>query len=281
MGAIEIGRPSQERSYDNLVLAERVLAVLEAANRLPAITVQGISNECQIPPSSVVRLLETLCANGFLIKLSRRGGYALTSKVKTLSAGFHGSPMVVEVLQSFADALTREFLWPFSVATLEYDAMVVQYSSIPLSPMAHVRTTLHKRLSLISRAHGLAYLASCSSSERHRLARIAVSSHQPEDKVVGSGRDWRRLIKQTRLRGYAVRASAMDPFTCSIAVPIVLEPNRVVATLGMTYFRNVVREPQIIAYATSLKAAAESGAVRIRSEIAERSHEPHHQFGIG
>jgi len=263
--------PVHQRSYANVILVERVLAVLQSINRLPTITVQAISRECDIPPSSVIRILETLCAEGFLVRVSRRGGYVLTSKVKLLSAGFHGSPLVVEVLRSYADELTRKHLWPLSVATLEHDAMVVQYSSIPLSPHAHVRTTLHKRLSLISRAHGLAYLAFCSSAERHRLVRMAVTARQPEDRVVSTASDWRRLVRQARKRGYAVRSPEVDPLTSTIAVPIMIEPRRVVATLGMTFFRSVVREPQVTSYASALKSVASVASERLRLEIAVRS----------
>jgi IclR family mhp operon transcriptional activator len=176
--------------------------------------------------------------------------------------------LVTEFLKSIADDLTRQHLWPHSVATLEKDAMVVQYSSIPISPLAHVRSTLHKRLSLVSRAHGLAYLAFCGSAERHRLARIAVSAEHPEDRVIGTGREWRRLIRQSRELGYAVRATNADPFTRSIAVPVMLEPGRVVATLGMTFFRNVVRGPEMASYAASLRTAASVASEHLRIQIA-------------
>jgi IclR family mhp operon transcriptional activator len=262
---IENKRSKDHRSYANLAQAERVLDVLEAANRLPAITVQNISQDCGIPPSSVVRILETLCDKGFLKRVSRRDGYALTSKVRQLSAGFHGGPLVVEALKPFADKLTRDFLWPLSVATLDLDAMMVQYSSIPISPMAHTRSTLHKRLSLLTRAHGLAYLAACGSAERHRLVRLAVSAQLPEDKVVRNAREWRRLIKQGRARGYAIRVSEADPFTSTIAVPLVAEPGRVLATLGMTFFLRVVHRPQIDIYVDALKSAAANATERLRA----------------
>lgn len=260
---------SHRRSYANLALVERVLAVLHAANRLPSITVGAISQECDIPQSSVVRILETLCAEGYLVHVSRRAGYRLTSKVKLLSAGFHGSPHMVEVLRGYADQLTQDSLWPHSVATLEHNSMVVQYSSIPLSPLAHVHTTLHKRLSLLTRAHGIAYMAFCSSAERHRLTRLAVAARRPEDRVVGSAREWRRLIMQTRGRGYAVRAADVDPFTCTIAVPVLSNPRRVAATLGMTFFRSVVRQPQIVAYAEALRSASRAAARRLTNDLSE------------
>lgn len=266
------GKPTEERrSYDNLVLVQRVLAVLTAVNKLPIITIKGISDECGIPRSSVVRIVETLCAEGFLVHISRSAGYALASKIRTLSSGFHGAPLIVEVLKAYADDLTRSCLWPCSVATLERDAMVIQYSSIPLSPFAHVRTTMHKRLSLLSRAHGLAYVAFCSSMERHRLVRLAVSLANPEDRIIANGHYWRRLITQTRRRGYSLRASEVDSFTRTIAVPIETEPGRVVATLGMTFFRSVVREAQLRELAHELKAASVAASGRVREEIALRS----------
>jgi IclR family transcriptional regulator, mhp operon transcriptional activator len=255
---------AERRSYANVLVIERVLAVLQAVNKLPSITVKAISDECGIPASSVVRILETLCAKGFLLHVSRRGGYALTSRMCTLSAGYHGTPLVVELLRAHVDELTRFHLWPFSVATLDRDAMVVQYSSIPLSPFAHVRTTYHKRLSLLSRAHGLAYLSFCHRMERRHLVRMAVAAHNPDDRVITSGQCWRDLVRNTRRRGYALRATDVDSFTQTIAVPIVLEPGRVIATLGMTFFRSIVHETQYADYAAMLKVAAASAVERIR-----------------
>lgn len=257
----------EQRSYDNVILVQRVLAVLQSVNRLPIITIKGIAEECGIPRPSVVRIVETLCAEGFLVRVSRSAGYALTSKIRTLSAGYHGAPLIVEVLKAYADNLTRSHLWPCSVATLERNAMVIQYSSIPLSPFAHVRTTMHKRLSLVSRAHGIAYVAFCSSTERHRLVRLATALDNPEDRIVADAYSWRRQIVLARRRGYAERLSEADTFTNTIAVPVQIEPGRVVATLGVTFFRSVVREAQIWELAGALKTAASLAAERVQEEL--------------
>lgn len=258
------------RSYDNLMLAERVLDVLECANKLPIITVTTISEHCNIPPSSVVRILETLCAKEYLVQVSRRGGYALTSKVRALSAGFHGSALVVETLKPYVEDLTRQHLWPFAIGTLDRDALVIQHSTIPSSPLAHVRSTLHKRLPLISSGHGRAYLAFCSNMERHHLAKLITSRTHVERDTVPTAKDWRRLIVQTRARGYSIRASEIDSETRTIAVPILLEPGRVVATMGMTFFRRAIQNQQIAGYAGALQVAAAAAAARIRDEITLR-----------
>ncbi|TPJ57495.1 helix-turn-helix domain-containing protein [Mesorhizobium sp. B2-6-1] len=258
---------SKRRSYADVSLVQRTLAVLECANRLELITVQRISDECAIPPSSVVRILETLCAEGYFEHVSRRGGYSLTSKVKALSAGYHSKSLIVEVVKPAVDALTKEYLWPFAAATLEHNAMVVQYSSIPLSPLAHVRSTLHKRASLISRAHGLAYMAFCSSRERTLLLRLALERDFEEDKIVSTNYQWRKALRMTRKTGYASRLSRADPFTNSLAVPIVVEPGHVVATIGVTYFRRVVKRSQITVMADALRAEASSAADAIRRRM--------------
>jgi IclR family mhp operon transcriptional activator len=264
-------KTSVHRSYENVMLIQRVLSVLEHFNRSQVSTVGRISSACDIPPSSVVRILETLCVEGYLTHISRRGGYAVTSKVRSLSSGFHGSLWLAELLSPLVDDLTRRFLWPFSMATLDRDAMVVQYSTIPLSPLAHVKTTLHKRLSLVSRAHGRAYIAFCTSQERRHLLRLAIAAQHPENEVIATAQDWRQMITQTRRRGYGLRCSAVDPATSTIAVPIELTPGHVVATLGMTFFRRAVNDGKIAAYASALKEAAAVAAHSVEEEIASKT----------
>ncbi len=263
--------PSKIRSYRNLTLAERVLDVLRCANKMPVITVRLISENCNIPPSSVVRILETLCAQGYMVQLSRRAGYALTSQVQALSSGFHGASLIVETLKPYVEELTKQHLWPFAIGTLEREWMVIQYSTIPSSPLAHVRSTLRKRLPLVSSGHGRAYLGFCHHVERHHLARVIMSRLHVERETVPTAKDWRRMITQTRARGYSIRANEIDPDTRTIAVPILLEPRRVVATMGMTFFRRAVQNQQIGIYASAMQAQAAKAAKRLREEIVLQS----------
>jgi len=241
------------RSYADVNLVKRTLSVLASINRLKLITVSAISNDCKIPSSSVIRILETLCNEGYLIKISRRGGYAVTSKVKLLSSGFNINSIIFEIVQPILDRLTKEYLWPFAVATLETNNMVIQYSSIPSSPLAHVKSTLNKRLSLLSRAHGLAYIAFCNKNERKLLMKLALELNNLEDRVISSNYQWRRLIRQTRKLGYATRISKIDETTNTIAIPIYLQEGYVIATIGVTYFKKAVKNDTINRMINSLK----------------------------
>ena len=122
---------------------------------------------------------------------------------------------------------------------------------------------MHKRLSLLSRAHGLAYMSACSSRERHLLARLALGAARDEDAAIGDPRSWRRHLAQTRRRGYAIRLSACDPFTQTIAVPVMLGPGRVAATLGTTFFRRVVTDARRDALGAALIQAAAAASARL------------------
>ncbi len=264
----DIVKASEQRSYADVCLVQRTLAVLECANRLKQITVSSISEDCGIPPSSVVRILETLCAEGYLTHISRRGGYSLTSKVKSLSAGFHSKSLIMEVLQPVVDGLTKEFLWPFALATLDTDAMVVQYSSIPLSPLAHVRSTLHKRSSLISRAHGVAYMALLQqprkkpAGEARAGAQSRGGSYRREQLPMAQGAETNAASSATR-RG--CRTPTLSRIPSRSRSPC--EPGAVIATIGVTYFRKVAKRSQIARMVASLKREAASAAEAIKQRM--------------
>jgi len=253
----------RQRSYGNVSQIGRTLAVLEAANRLPSITVSALSAECAIPRPTVVRILETLCDLGFLEQLLPRGRYVLKSKLRALSAGFHDTQLAVEVLRPFADSITRDHLWPVSVATLEDHAMVVRYSTIPSSPLAHARSTLFKRLSLMTRAHGIAYLSFCSTTERHHLMRLARQAGNLVESDPTDWLEWRRMIMQCRAQGYALRPMRVDPSTSTIAVPVLSGEWRVAATLGMTFFPKALQDRQIVELAAVLNAAATAASEQL------------------
>ena len=51
--------------------------------------------------------MKSLCAMDYAANDRRQGGYAVASRVKSLSNGFHGDPLVVEAARPWAIAFTR------------------------------------------------------------------------------------------------------------------------------------------------------------------------------
>ena len=79
---------------DKVEAAARTLQLLEELNRHHVAPLDKLHKATALPKSTIVRLLKSLCAMGYVANDRRQGGYAVTSRVKSLSSGFHGDPLV-------------------------------------------------------------------------------------------------------------------------------------------------------------------------------------------
>lgn len=226
----------------NVVL--RALQILRVLNRQPVTSVDAIHKQTGIPKPSIVRLLQTLEADGLVRRAPQYGAYHLTSEVTTLASGYHSEPRIVEACAAIADAMTRELKWPVSVAVHEGAGMVVRYSTIPNSPLSFFHSTINMRLSLVTQAHGRAFLAFCGPTEQDAL--IEVLAHSSSEPISGQEAAIRRMLAEVRERGYALRDPRVRPESSTIAVPI-LEGERVVATLGLTWFSSALKVDAAVA----------------------------------
>ncbi|MBL0419922.1 DNA-binding transcriptional regulator [Ramlibacter sp. AW1] len=225
----------------NVVL--RALQILRALNQQPVSSVDAIHKHTGIPKPTIVRLLQTLEADGLVRRAPQYGAYYLTSQVTALASGYHSEPRIVEASAAIADALTQELKWPVSVAVPDGDAMIVRYSTIPNSPLSFFHSTINMRLSLLNQALGRAFLAFCEPTEQQALLELlARTSGEP---IVGHEPSILQMLAQVRERGYALRDPRVRPESSTIAVPII-EGARVVATIGLTWFSSALDTTQAV-----------------------------------
>lgn len=235
----------------------RAIDLLQALNRQPSSTLDALHRQTRIAKPSIVRLLQTLESSGLVRRSPQYGAYALTSLVTTLSCGFHGEPKIVEAAAPLMEELTRRIKWPTTLAVFDADAVVVRYGTIPSSPLALLHSTLNMRLSLVSRALGKAYLAFCTRREQDAILHMLRHSNHPEDAAASNRRAVRRMLAETRRRGYALRDASVRPVSGTPAVPI-FGRNRVTAVLGITWFSSVMSPEQMVK--THLGALREASA---------------------
>ena len=247
----------------------RALGLLVEVNRAGLTTVGDLHRRTRLPKPTIVRLLETLVAAGYVYRDERLRGYQVTSQVAKLSAGFHGAPMVIEAARPFAAALTQRIKWPTAVCLLDHDAVVVRFSTIPDSPISPFHATIGYRLSLGGRALGRAYLAFCPEEERRILVEFMKVSTDPENRLL-SEEEIDRLVATARRKGFAERDDAVEPrSSATVAVPLMLG-ERVLATFGITYFRSAVTTPEARAKLVyPLKEAAAAIEVELRARHAD------------
>lgn len=238
-GTLDCGRKAKMPSFPPVQSVARALTLLIQVNRLGLATVGELHKRTGIPKPSIVRLLETLIHEGYIYKDHRMSGYQVTGLAAALSSGFHSAPMAIEVARPWAVELTRMLKWPTGICTLEGDAVVVQYSTIPDSPISPFHSTTGMRLGLASRALGRAYLAFCPVDEQALLLRMLARSRDPENSA-RSRQELEDMIAATRARGYATRDPRSEPrSSATVAVPL-RQGQRVLATFGVTYFRSAV-----------------------------------------
>lgn len=236
--------------------ASRVLAVLQAMNRDPYSSILSLHKATGLPKPTLVRLLKTLAADGYVRNDQRQAGYQITSLVTSLSSGFHGDPLVVEAGRPWAMELSARFKWPVAVAVYEKGAMVVRYSTVYDSPISPFHATINMRLSMFTRALGRAYLAFCTDEQIDALL-VASSHHDLETAADCEPEKVRRMVRTVRDRGYAMRDTQVEPRTSdTIAVPI-QGGGAVQASIGLTYFRSATNSfGSRDDFVTALKRAA-------------------------
>lgn len=229
-------------SYKPVQSVLRALAVLEALNRRRTIGVAELHRATGLPKPTLVRLLETLISAGYVTSGERLEGYQVTSLVTNLSAGFHGGPLVIEAARPSAIELTRKLKWPAAVAVPEQDAMVICFSTIPDSHMAPIHSTVGLRLSLLGRALGRAYLAFCPDDERETLLRMLAARPAGEDHPPDLVATARAVVATVRRQGFAERDPQVEPRNSNTVAMPIRENDRVVATLGIGFYRSAVTE---------------------------------------
>ena len=225
----------------------RAFHLLHELNRQRVSSVRHLHTATGLPKPTIVRLLDTLIALGYVVNDRRQGGYQVTSLVRSLSGGFHGDPLVVEAARPWAIAFTRKFQWPVAVAVLDRDAVAVRFSTIPDSPVSPFHASINMRLQLMSRALGRAYIAFCPPNERNLLLQMLAASSDPEDEVARDRDAALTLLAMIRQAGFSERAATVEPKSSStIAVPLMLG-RKVLATVGVTYFTSAIPKAEAIA----------------------------------
>ena len=235
----------EHRSYPPVKSVCRALDVLLTVNKLRIASVTAIHEETGFPKSTIVRMLETLRAEGYVASDNMCGGYRVTSRVQKLNSGYPGISQLIEVARPLAIDLTHRLKWPIGIGVIDGDAIAIKYWTGTISPWAHTNTVLGLRPDLLTSAMGRAFLAYCSAEERDRHLRQLRA-----DPGRGFGEEdehqFRALLDQVRRDGYATRDPRTKPYrTTTLAVPI-RESDAVQALVSISIFTTAVPRDKIV-----------------------------------
>jgi len=229
-------------SYAPVESARRVLLMLQTLNDQRIATVGTLHQATGLSKPTIVRMLETLISEGYVVRDNFVGGYSVTSKVMSLASGFSGTPLLIQAARSRAIALTNDIKWPVSLGTLRDGHIFVSFTTAPISPWAYPFPVLHRFLDLELTAMGQCHLAFCEDEERALLVNAVVQQRRDQGRPIDLSRMLREL-EATKQRGFAHVGGPRRIFEF-VAVPII-EEKRCSACMGVGFYRKAVPADRI------------------------------------
>lgn len=152
-------------SYEPVRAIQRGFAVLRAISEYGPMTIADLVARCSFPQPTVVRVLETLIAEGYVYRQAGKSTYVVTGRTLALSRGFDSKSRLLEISAPIVDQMHSKIGWPSNLAVFDRDAMVIMYSNRASLGLSLPRRT-GARIPLVATGVGLVTLAFMPEEER-------------------------------------------------------------------------------------------------------------------
>lgn len=241
----------------------RALAVLASLNDRPLSHLDILNKVTGLPKPTLVRLLQTLVAAGYVARVAPRAGYRITERVLSLASGVRFVDRMVGAAIAPMSAFTREYDWPLVLGKVRNGAVVVLHSTAPESHLSFERAGYNHTFPLLISALGQAYMAFCPVEERKHLIREFLAPSTSHSIAAEGMRGIEAGLMVVRRRGYAITMGPRAGRILGLAVPIQRARN-VYASLSMRFARAAFTPEQAAArYLAPLNATARSIALAV------------------
>jgi IclR family mhp operon transcriptional activator len=235
------GAEDAESGVRSLVRGLDLLAALNERN--PA-TVTELTKASGLPKATVIRLLKTLCAEGYAVRQLGGEGYRLTPYVRRLSRALNMENALFHAARPVLYELVQRTLWPLQLLIAEGESMLIEVSTRQMAPLT-IRGLDTTRFPIMGSASGLVHLAWLPEEARAELlARIAESS-EPQASQARDAEEIDRQIAEARRQGYSARVwTAITSRVNVVAVPVAVG-DRSVASLCLECLDNAVDQDDL------------------------------------
>ena len=196
----------------------RGLSVLAALNERSPASLTHLVAATGLAKATVVRILNTLRADGY-VERAERSGYRALPRARLLSSSLNSESAPKQVVRRQLNDFARAVKWPAEFLVREGSAMVIELSNRDVAPIG-LKQFEYTRFPLLSSAAGIALLAWSKPADREDIIRTAAASLKSGNPalVVQAARN---DIEQTRRRGYAMHDyEAPIEGTRALALPV-------------------------------------------------------------
>ena len=246
---------------------QRGLEVLQALQSKPISSLHDIHLATDISKPSLLRILHTLEQFGMVSRRLADGHYRISAFAREVRKRDRYD-RVAEAAAPVLDRLCQKISWPSDLFIPAGDHMERRETSRPQSPFISFSTYMNRigqPVNWLMTGVGRIYLAYCPDRERVDILQRLQKSDQPEDRLARDPRQVDRILSETRVKGYGVRAPSFvgggygnpkDDGLAGIAVPL-LDRTRVHGSINILWIRTAMTTEECAAlHLADLKSAA-------------------------
>jgi IclR family mhp operon transcriptional activator len=243
----------------------RCLALLRALNEHNGTSVQELAGVTRLPRGTVYRMLETLCAAGYVRKDSHTRGYWIESTCAELGKGFTDQSWILDTADRVITGLRDETKLAVVLTTPIEDTahMLVRIATILRNPAGGYRTTAGTKVPMGHSSSGHCYLAHCAPAKTAQLLDKLYGNPDPSfvpflhNHVSLPRHSAEKLLKLFRSQGYSMGHALNDSSgrLGVVAVPI-LRHGEVAGSLSLNFFYSSMKPAMLQNHIRQLNSAA-------------------------
>lgn len=248
-------------SFPPVIALTRGLDVLRAVNVFGDASTAELQRHTGLPRPTVVRMLETLEQEGYVVRDPGTGRFQPGGRALQLSNGYRAHERIARIAEPVLAALRARIGWPSDVAIPDGDAMLIASTTRAFDRMLMNRRS-GTRAPILGSALGRAYLAFCPDETRERIVATLRASSAPFDAPARAPASLARMLGAVRRAGYATPDPAYtrtvyNDATSGLGVPIATD-GVVVAALNVVFFASAVaRRDAVRSMVPTLREAAD------------------------
>ncbi|GMR22373.1 MAG: hypothetical protein BMS9Abin37_0718 [Acidobacteriota bacterium] len=198
----------------------RGLEVLAAINELSPATVARLVEETGYPKATVIRLLQTLCREGYAEEIDGGRGYRVSYRSISLSRALSTKRRYQLAAEQELRALGVKLKWPCEVLVRDGFSMIIETNNRESAPIK-MQLFERRRFSLLESASGIAYLSAGEPSDTTSLVEEAVEEMGVTEKLKQPVQTILERVASARRDGYVLRDyEVLSPGMRAVAVPM-------------------------------------------------------------
>lgn len=265
-------------SFRPVIALSRGLEVLRVINQERQSTVGSLHKATGLDKATIVRMLETLEHEGYVVRRAEPPSYAPTGRALLLSAGYDEPNWIGGIAEPMLNRFRQQIQWPSDVAVLDGESMVIAHTTrIGGSLLFHRPPGF--RFPVLGTSMGRAYLAFCEPAEQERIAARLALSPDPWNDLARNPAKLAKVLRAIRKAGFAVMDEGYSRrifggAVWAIGVPVAA-PNRLFASMNVMMLREAVStEEGLRRFVPQMKKVASALAETLSAKLAATGSAP-------